>query len=355
MSIRPLWFVLFAVPVACSNPEELVHSTSLAIIGGTVNETSTEVVMLQTSTASCSATLIAPNLVMTAAHCIAKYGSGYFTCAPDGTIQSADGQAGKITGFVAASDIGIYPGTTPDWKNAASRGLEIFTPAGARTVCMDDIALVRLDKPITGMRLGRVRLSSDVEYREAVRVIGYGSNPGETIMRRERSDLVVLAIGSDGPSSPGSTTPPRTFTTGLGPCHGDSGGPAVDLKTGAVIGVFSEINTGCTAVGNRNVFTKTAPNSALILKAFKAAGAQPREEGAGGAGGAGGATGSAGAGQAQSGAAGAPLVATAPPSGGGCSVLAGRAPTTSGWLALLAVPWLRSRYRRRKPRCLVAF
>jgi MYXO-CTERM domain-containing protein len=81
---------------------------------------------------------------------------------------------------------------------------------------------------------------------------------------------------------------PNEFETGEVVCEGDSGGPALDSQTGAIIGVVSRGGNGlpqdpndpsANCLGARNLYTQVSPFKDLILEAFSAAGATPWLEG----------------------------------------------------------------------------
>ena len=77
--------VPLALAAACALPREDVGTGRAAIQGGTVSGNDTfAVALLDASESVCSGTLIAPNLVLTARHCIADGGGTQFIdCAQD--------------------------------------------------------------------------------------------------------------------------------------------------------------------------------------------------------------------------------------------------------------------------------
>jgi hypothetical protein len=71
-------------------------------------------------------------------------------------------------------------------------------------------------------------------------------------------------------------------------CSGDSGGPAFDTTTNAIIGIVSRGGNGtpedpndpaASCVGGQNLYTEVAPFKDLILQAFTASGHEPWLEG----------------------------------------------------------------------------
>ncbi len=120
--------------------------------------------------------------------------------------------------------------------------------------------------------------------RESGRVVGFGDEPGDTRPTRRARDVTVKAVAQW----------PRTFTVTVGPCPGDSGGPAVSAE-GELVGVFSTVSTNCNGASAAPKYTDISYFSSLVERAFGAAGADPPwPNGAGGASGAAGAGGAAG-------------------------------------------------------------
>lgn len=222
----------------------------------------------------CTGSMIAPNLVLTALHCITHTVDGNFSCRPDGTIDSNTSGDGTIGSLVTPSDVKIYLGSQPGSEPDAVGQRLIGT--GTTQICKNDMGLVILDRELDAPLLP-LRLEKSVKIGESVRVVGYGQT--ETIGtsgRFFRPSRRVLDVGPDTDTEPTLSAAPRTFVVNEGPCHGDSGGPAISEETGAILGVYSlAASNTCTSVGVRNVFTRIAPFSSLIMSAFDAVGAEP--------------------------------------------------------------------------------
>jgi hypothetical protein len=284
-SRRVLGALSGALAVACADaPDFPIASSGEAVSGGEVSGAADDFVVRVASRQPepydgivCSGTLLAPNLLLTALHCVAVFDAwSGFTCLSDGSL--AHGSAGGWIGeTLAPADIEVSVGTALPLAVAA-RGASVFG-SGSTVVCVDDIALVVLDTdlPVPGVP---VRLERPVVEGERMTVIGYGLNDGRDVLRARRSGVPVLDVGPDDTSSGPGTAAPRTFIVGDGPCSGDNGGPSLSDETGAVTGVFAFGFSGdCTQPGTRGSFTKLAPFQSLLERAFQAAGRDPEVEG----------------------------------------------------------------------------
>jgi hypothetical protein len=294
---RSRWLGLAAALACagCADVPDREAASRQPVIGGKVSDTADDaVVLLRTDRVStpsaCSGSLLAPNLVLTARHCIvADYPAGTIRCNPDGTLSMpSDGEVGEsvspsavnvFTGANVAPD-GSFPGGEP-----AARGAQIFTTTWP-TVCRDDLALVVLDAALPPPTL-TFDLRKQMSPSDLVSVVGYGltessGSDDKYSVRQRRDGLRVKYVG----------TLPNTFVLPRSVCKGDSGGPAIDAVTGAVLGVFSlgfpgEDPATCSSETALNYFVQVNRYESLLREAFDAAG-QPFPElmGEGGAGGA---------------------------------------------------------------------
>ncbi len=207
----------------------------LAIVGGT--ETNHEiwrsVVALKmtaangTSLGTCSGSLIHPEVVITAGHCVkmkASFGStGYdMTKTPERLEVRAGakiGVLGKLGEVLSVASAVVYH---PDWSGEIEQKSPQDWLGPTPTKDFVDVALVRLATPVTKYGTYCVRSESEPEDMDPGIIVGYGllgsskqlssgvHRWGETTLRKVHSDLTKNYIEIGDPTNT---------------CQGDSGGP----------------------------------------------------------------------------------------------------------------------------------
>ncbi|MFT5430193.1 MAG: hypothetical protein ACI9OJ_000866 [Myxococcota bacterium] len=193
----------------------------------------------------CSGSLISPNVVLTALHCVAPLTNSF-----GGSVNC------NQTGFGPAHDAGsVYVTTQPYISQQGSYyGVkDIVVPPGGG-VCGRDVALLILANPVpatdTLPLTPRIDLAVGGENTngsgEVYSAIGFGNTSGAgggSGVRRRRDNLTSTCIGGSCPWNASAYETEWLGETGV--CQGDSGGPAVD-EQGRVIGVVSRGGQNCS-------------------------------------------------------------------------------------------------------------
>jgi hypothetical protein len=285
--IAAAWIALAPLALGCGSAPsdvEATASTSSPIYGGVEDDdaqANAAVVALTVDNGSgtvelCSGSLIAPNVVLTARHCVSVQVSTTVTCDQNGVSAAPpDFGADEALGYIK-----IFTGPTPSLGGMpAATAAAVFHPTGT-TLCNLDLALVVLSAPITGVQPLHLRLDAPVSASESVRAVGYGQNDQSVpIGTRFRKDgISVLAVGSV-VSASGTALGSNEFEVGESMCNGDSGGPAIDETTGAIVGIVSRGGACTDATGH--VYTSLAGFSSVFTSAFAMAGGAPLLEGQG--------------------------------------------------------------------------
>ncbi len=254
---------------ACADPELPPPGGATApLVGGAIDHKSRGVVGLGISMGfwffgHCTGSLIMPNLVLTARHCVAR------TSSPSG-----QGVVCGQTPFTIQGPGPIFRATAETVKPKFDgpkyyKGIgTVFVDKTANDICGYDVALIMLAGkgfPASVATPIEPRVDKNAVKDEPMSAVGYGlTQPnGKTSGTRMRIDKrKVLCFQKSCTGWVKSTE----FGSDAPTCQGDSGGPALD-KDGKVIGVLSRGPQGCTS----SIYGDVASNKALIVEAAKAA------------------------------------------------------------------------------------
>lgn len=227
-----------------------------AIVNGTAATTAGSTVALRTETAKgaslCTGTLVAPSVVLTAAHCV-------------------DGQHLRVRVLAGVLDRTTTPAPADDFvvtRVQESRDFE----KGSKTTKPSDIAYLELGRDtvqaVAAVSLAEPKAGTDVRSR------GYGTidentdgtvpaTGANTLLREAKVRVVACGKGNY----------PDVFCTSYaksdpkaGPCRGDSGGPLLKASSDTIVGVYSGTPKGCRGVSS---YADLAEHDAFLVEALK--------------------------------------------------------------------------------------
>jgi hypothetical protein len=276
--------------VACgTHPAETTAARASPIIAGVESPSPADdavVLIRHTATGTetvCSATLVAPNLIVTSRHCVAYGTEGGYYCTPSGQLVEGPDGGGHIGVDVPAEAIEIHSGGAQPSAAPVALGKQIISTLSL-TSCLDDLAFVSLDRDVDGP-VAALRMGKQTRVGDTVTLVGYGAQANgnfdwHTQPRQKVINQIIAAVGPDSAQGIVPMVIPRTFNVhGPSVCEGDSGGPALSEKTGAVVGVYSSSTpSDCTSANRENSYANMSSFAKLALQAFAAAGAKPMRE-----------------------------------------------------------------------------
>lgn len=220
----------------CSaEPAETFASAPQAIAGGTVDTAHHHVFFLASRVGRCTATLIAPNLLLTARHCVSPgTGDEHVLCG-----ESVLSEPVPAASFIAMND------PHPSENSPVFRASEVRVPGEGEDTCGYDIALITLSEnvPESVSTPAVPRIDRAVTPGEKYTAVGYGVD-ADGDSNGSRMQLADLSVACP-PGSCGGRAESTEFLGETGACSGDSGGPALD-EDGKVVGVVSRSGPDCS-------------------------------------------------------------------------------------------------------------
>jgi hypothetical protein len=222
----------------------------------------------------CSGALVAPNLILTARHCVSRSITATPACDTRGASHNGD----HLGADEDPASIAVYVGNHVDVAVDAPRAYATKTiHPTTKVLCDADVAFVVLDRPLEGVQMLSMRLDAAVQEGDFIVPVGFGGGfVGDIGTRVPRDATQVLSVGPAHNSSTGAVLGPREFEVDEATCRGDSGGPALDVRSGEIVGVVSR-GRSCFTEGN-HVYTRIDAYASLARQALLEARKSEKDE-----------------------------------------------------------------------------
>jgi MYXO-CTERM domain-containing protein len=184
------------------------------------------------------------------------------------------------------ANIIVLVGTKPDPNATDAVGAKIFHDS-ATNLCGHDLALVVLDRKLASP-IAPIRLGASATMNERFTAVGWGTD-GTAFpkVRQQRANVEVQALGPivlDLATGHRVAIGSNELLTDEADCAGDSGSPALDATTGAIIGVASRSGVGASdpaapCRNSKNVYSVPSGFKDVISAAFEGSGEEVWLEG----------------------------------------------------------------------------
>ncbi len=245
---KTIFFIVHSCLFSCA-PDALETSSDPIIHGRLDHNAHPAVVgLLSRDGALCSGTLITPEVILTARHCVSRT-VPLIDCSLSGA---------QVIDNLPASSISVVSSENALTGSVLARGSRIVVPSSTR-LCDHDIAFIHLDRAIRDIVPMQVDWGARIGVGSEVTAVGFGrrgdSDRAGVGVRYQRPKVLILAASSTELVSAEST------------CNGDSGGPAIDPRTNLVVGVVSRGGPRCVGPQARVIWTRPSVGRSLFVRA----------------------------------------------------------------------------------------
>jgi V8-like Glu-specific endopeptidase len=176
----------------------------------------------------CTGTLVAPNMVLTAAHCLYDQATGR-QVAPSSIVFEAGLDRGRAVAERAVAKTVVHP----EYR---------FRKAGQAQIGFD-IAVLRLEQPISNREIKPLKVAGIPQRGDAVGVISYTYRKSNSPSLEERCHVLAKQV--------------ETLVMSCNVEFGASGAPVLSVRNGTAPQLVSVISAKA-AMGNRRVSIGTA-------------------------------------------------------------------------------------------------
>ena len=292
--MRKLVCLSLLAMAACASPSESSSipspgsrgTTHIDVLDGAIADASFDYViamadLVDPTGLECDAIVLAPNLLMTARHCVANVDETKIVqCADAGVVAAQP----ALNGDFDAKSFGFYADGA--LVHAFPVHAQSIIDDGRSDLCGSDIAFIVLDGNLDGVPVATLAPASEAaKVGDTISVVGWGTTSAGTSLDSKdllvRDGLSVLALGPtvvQGPSKKEGILAGE-IAASIGFCNGDSGGPALDAK-GHVVGIVSRAVHSCDT--GPDIYTSPQAHFDLAAQAFAAAGVPFAPNGASG-------------------------------------------------------------------------
>jgi MYXO-CTERM domain-containing protein len=187
--------------------------------------------------AICSGSLLAPNMVLTAHHCVADI-------MPMGGVSCASSSFGPTFSPSVFHVTTLTPMPFNPFSSSYASVSEVQLASTETAICGNDVAILILSSSLATTPLVP-RVDVPNMPNDIFNAVGYGGTTdtgNDAGTRRRRDGLVITCLESACPAQDQVSV--REWQGNEGTCEGDSGGPALDT-VGRAIGVTSRGLPGC--------------------------------------------------------------------------------------------------------------
>jgi len=260
LSVASLLLGVVAPACVLDNPssrnDDSLEQRALSITDGSPAPDDSSVFLVEIETddgdAICGAALVAPDLLLTAAHCV----TAQFGAVDCETLRL--GPPLTANRFRATNAANLQ--TAPEEEIEFQVINEVTVVSPGAPLCGNDLALLRLANDVAPLTASPLAFALSQTDPPEARAVGFGNahpyGSGERVRRASEFRAIECIepgeclLATDGAAGAANLSPielrMNEFSAPLGTCQGDSGGPALSAN-GSILGILSRGRVDCSA------------------------------------------------------------------------------------------------------------